>query len=413
MHSFWIRKWWFSLTAQIFLGLLLGIVAGVLLGPRAVLFEVLGKIFIRLLLLVIFPLVIASIFVAVTGISDLKKLGRLATWSVGYIVLMTGLSASLGVSSALFFRPGRALNEQSQNKILAEYQIQAQSRLKGVETKPTLSSLVLNLVPSNPFQAATEGNLLQTIVFISLFSWAATRIPESQRGVLRSFFEAVSSTTGQMIRGVLRLAPVGVFALMASAIGRFGLSLLLQLGTYVGVVVGSMGVFFLVFHFAVVHVLAHRSFWEFWNSIRSAQMMAAATTSSLATLPVSLDCAENKLGVPSSISRFVLPLAATIGHDGAGIYQGVSAVFVAQLYGISLSLHELVLIVVVATLAGLATASIPSGGFINLAITLAVLGVPLEGLAFLLGIDRIIDMFRTALNVTGQLVATVLLEARG
>lgn len=407
-----MKKWLFSLTAQIFLGLLLGVGVGVILGPRAMMFEVLGKIFIRLLLLVIFPLVIASIFMAVTGISDLKRLGRMATLSMGYIVLMTGLSASVGVSSALFFKPGRALNEQSQNRILAEYQSQAQSRLKGVETKPTLSSLVLNLVPSNPFQAAAEGNLLQIIFFVSLLAWAATRISGSQLAVLRSFFEAVSSTTGQMIRGVLRLAPVGVFALMASAIGRFGLSLLLQLGTYVGVVVGSMGIFFLIFHFAVVRGLARRSFWGFWISIRSAQMMGAATTSSLATLPVSLDCAENKLGVPSPISRFVLPLAATISHDGAGIYQGASAVFVAQLYGIPLSFHELLLIVVVATLAGLATASIPSGGFINLAITLAVLGVPLDGLAFLLGIDRIIDMFRTALNVTGQLAATVLVEAR-
>jgi Na+/H+-dicarboxylate symporter len=412
MHLPFFKKWVSNLQAQILAGLILGILAGIVLGERAALLEVVGRIFIRLLMVVILPLVIASIFVAVAGFSDLARLGRLAGLSVGYILLMTALAAAWGVASALVIKPGRSLNPAAEAKILSEYQSQTQARLKAVETKPTASSLVLNLVPSNPFQAAAEGNLLQMILFTAFFAWGAAKIAPDKRQALFSFFDAVNAAAGKMIQWVLRIAPVGVFALMAVAVGKFGLELLVNLGTYVAVVVVGMVMFFFLAHFVVVHFIARRSFLDFWKSIRAAQIMAAATTSSMVTLPVSLDCAENSLHVPTRLTRFVLPLAATIGHDGAGIYQGVSAVFVAQLYGIRLSFYEILMIIVVATLAGLATASIPSGGFINLAITIAVLGVPMDGLAFLLGIDRLIDMFRTALNVTGQLTATVFVESK-
>jgi Na+/H+-dicarboxylate symporter len=311
-----------NLQGQILAGLILGILAGFVLGERAALLDVVGRIFIRLLMVVILPLVIASIFVAVAGFSDLAKLGRLAGLSVGYILLMTALAAAWGVASALVIKPGRSFDPSAQAKILSEYQSQAQARLKAVETKPTVGSLVLNLVPGNPFQAAAEGNLLQMILFTAFFAWGASKIAPDKRQGLFLFFDGVNAAAGKMIQWVLRIAPVGVFALMAVAVGKFGLGLLVNLGTYVAVVVVGTVLFFLLVHFVVVHFIARRGFLDFRKSIRAAQIMAAATTSSMVTLPVSVDCAENNLHVPARLTRFVLPLAATIGHDGAGIYQG-------------------------------------------------------------------------------------------
>ncbi|MCK4237282.1 MAG: dicarboxylate/amino acid:cation symporter, partial [Candidatus Krumholzibacteria bacterium] len=265
--------------------------------------------------------------------------------------------------------------------------------------------------PSNPVESLAEANMLQIIFFALLLGIAVTLIPNNKGKIVVDFFDAVSEAMIQMVHIVMKFAPIGVLALIAAVVGMFGAGILLSLLKYSLVVIIGLAVHMLVVYSSAVRVFARIGPLEFFRGIRQAQLIAFSTSSSNATLPVTIECAEENLGVSEEVSSFVLPLGATINMDGTALYQGVAAIFIAQVYGLSLSFGDQLTIVLMATLASIGAAGVPGIGIITLAMVLETLGLPLEGIALILGVDRLLDMCRTAVNITGDVSAAVVVAA--
>ncbi|MBI1745795.1 MAG: dicarboxylate/amino acid:cation symporter [Acidobacteria bacterium] len=401
-----------QLHTKIGLGLLAGTLTGAAIGPRAIILEPVGTAFLRLISMVIIPLVFSSLVVAIAGLGGVAKLGRLGLKSISYFTLAMTIAVGLGLALATFLRPGHRLNRTTQALIVKNYGGQAGERLKSQPARPSLTTMLLDLIPTNPLKAAAEGNLLQVIFFAMVFGVALLMIHGAHRQWLIDGLTAIYEVMIKLVMMTMGLAPFGVFAIMASTVGRYGLQILATLFQYIAVVMAGLLAQALLFYPVIVIGYGRRNLWDFFRAISSAQLLAFSTTSSAATLPVSIQCSEERLKIAPEVTNFVLPLGASLSRDGTAVYQAISAVFIAQVYGINLSLYQIGLIGLIAVLASMGTAAVPAGGFINLAIILSATGIPLEGLALVLGVDRILDMSRTMINVTGQLVGAVFINAR-
>jgi Na+/H+-dicarboxylate symporter len=390
-----------SLTMKIMIAMVAGIVLGVLINlfladvafVRETLVDgvlkVIGAVFVAGLKMMVVPLVFVSLVGGVTAMGDVKTLGRIGLKALVLYLLTTTVAVSIALLMAVALAPGKGLDLTSTQ---ATYT---------AKDPPALADVIIGMVPSNPVQAMAEGNMLQVIVFALLFGVAITLAGNRGKHVL-NFFGDLNDVIMRMVDVVMAFAPLGIFALIARTFAGQGIDMILPMLGYFMVVAGALVVHAVATFSILVRVFAGLSPARFFSKMRPVMLFAFSTSSSSATIPVNLKTVEQKLGVNNSIASFTVPLGATINMDGTAIMQGVATVFIANVYGIDLSLTDFLTVIVTATLASVGTAGVPGVGLIMLAMVLHQVGLPVEGIALIIGVDRLLDMMRTAVNVTGD-----------
>jgi len=406
-----------QLHTKILLALLAGMVLGVLAnrlgfsGFVAAYIKPLGLLFIRLISMVVVPLVFASLLVGTASLNDIKKLGRIGAKTLLYFLCTTAIAVIIGLLLANILKPGAGLAEDVRADLVKSSADQVDAKIGTSLKKPTVIDLLMNIVPSNPVEAFVEGRMLQIIFFALLTGICLMLISPERRAPVMSFFEGVNDLMIKMVHVIMLIAPYGVFALIAAVVADFGVGILFVLFKYSAVVIAGLILHTIVVYSSAMKIFTRQKVGAFFRGIRPAQLIAFSSSSSSATLPVTMECTEKNLGVSAKICSFVLPLGATINMDGTALYQGVAAVFIAQVYGIDLTIAQQLMIVLTATLASIGTPGTPAAGIITLAMVLKSINVPMEGIALILGPDRILDMCRTVVNVTGDASCAVVVAA--
>ncbi|MBD1557600.1 dicarboxylate/amino acid:cation symporter [Vibrio sp. S9_S30] len=385
----------FSLWKQIVIGMVAGVAVGAILGPTAEVLKPIGTLFINLIKMLIVPLVFCSLIVGITSMKDTKKMGRIGGKAVIIYLSTTAIAISIGLALATLLTPGAGVN------------ITATEAVRAAENSPSLVHTLLNIIPKNPVDALASGNILQIITFAIGLGVALTLIGEKGEPAIR-VFESLAEGMYKLTSLVMKLAPYGIFGLMAWVAGKYGLDVLLPLGKVIVAVYIGCVIHVVVFYSGLIAVVGRLSPIQYLKGIINPATVAFTTTSSSGTLPATIKSAQEELGVSKSVSSFVLPLGATINMDGTALYQGVCALFIAQAFGVTLETSDYLLIILTATLASIGTAGVPGAGLIMLSLVLTTVGLPLEGLAIVAGIDRILDMARTSVNVCGDLMVSTL-----
>ncbi len=395
-----------KLHTKILIGLILGALLGPLMGGVAIALEPFGQAFIRLLVMIVIPLVMASLIIGTASLGDLRKLGRIGIKTVGFYLLATALAVSLGLLAGAVFTPGSNLDPEVQTEMLEQFGGTSQEQLEALTERPGLQDILFNIIPRNPIASMANMDMLQIIFFSLFFGIALTILAPDRRKPVIEVLEGINDAMVVIVEMIMKIAPYGVFILIAAVAGRFGYGVLLSLLNYVLVTIGAMILYVLAFYPLSLRLSGMKPT-MFFKHFYEVMVFAFSTSSSNAALPINLRVTEEKLGVSRDVASFVLPLGATVNMNGTAIYQGVSTIFIAQVYGIELGVVALATVVITATLASIGAAGVPSIGFITLTIVLQALGIPLEGLALILGVERILDMTRTAVNVTGDSVCAV------
>jgi len=399
-----------QLYTKILIALFLGAVAGILFQHSMLEIKPIGTAFIRLIQMIVVPLVFASLLVGTASLGNVRKLGRIGTKTLIYYLLYTAFAITVGLILANVFKPGSGLSENVQARLMQNFSGQVGSKISNITEHANPLDILLNIIPSNPIEALGQGKLLQIIFFAIFVGITLTLIPKKKAKLVISLFDAINDVMVRMVHIIIAIAPYGVFALIASVVGSFGVDILFSLIKYTLLTI--TGLIFLYFTYpTVVQLLTPIRWGYFVKGILPAQTVAFSTSSSSATLPVTIEVCQETFGVPNNIASFVLPLGATINMDGTALYQGVSAVFIAQVYGMHLGIVEQLTIVLTATLASIGTAGAPGVGILMLVIVLRQVGIPLEGIALILGVERILDMFRTTINVTSDAAISVVVAA--
>jgi Na+/H+-dicarboxylate symporter len=407
-----------SLTVRIFYGLLAGIVTGAIFklmdgvsfdlgmaqfAPKdfAVdLFNVGGKIFVNSLKMMVVPLVFVSLVCGICSLSDTSKLGRLGGKSISLYIVTTAIAITIAISIALLVSPGVGANL---TYIASET----------AKESPTLGQVIIDMFPSNPIDAMAQGKMLQIIVFSILFGLAIVLSGEAGKR-LTKVFEDINTVNLRLVTILMNLAPYGVFCLIAKLAATIDFSTFGKLLIYFFVVLAALFIHALVTYPVILKMLSGLNPITFLKKMKNAALFAFSTSSSSATLPVTLETASKKLGVNNSVASFTVPLGSTINMDGTAIMQGVATVFIAQAYNIDLSIADYLMVILTATLASVGTAGVPGVGLIMLAMVLQQVNLPLEGIALIMGVDRLLDMTRTAVNVTGDcMVSCIVAKSEG
>ncbi|MBT3762748.1 MAG: dicarboxylate/amino acid:cation symporter, partial [Candidatus Marinimicrobia bacterium] len=403
---------------KIIIGLVLGLIFGVLAasqgwgGFTSEWIAPFGKIFINLLKLIAVPLVLSSLITGVASLSDLKKLSRIGGKTITIYIATTAIAVTIGLIAVNILQPGETVPEDMKVKLQETYQTAASGKLDAAEQVKDRSKLqpIVDMVPSNFFSSASNNrNMLQVVFVAIIFGIALIQIPKDKAKPVLDFMEGINELVIKLVDNIMLMAPIGVFALIADTITTVAgdnlnnvIELLGALGFYMLAVIIGLILQMLITYTAVLKMFSKMSLKKFYKGIAPAQLLAFSTSSSGATLPVTMECCEDELGVPEEVSSFVLPLGATINMDGTALYQAVAAVFIAQTLGMDLSIGAQLTIVLTAVLASIGTAAVPGAGIIMLVIILEAIGVPSAGIALILGVDRILDMMRTVTNVTGD-----------
>jgi Na+/H+-dicarboxylate symporter len=396
-----------TLPTKIVAGLLLGVAVGLLFGNQAVFLKPIGTIFVRLITLIVVPLVFVSLFLGTASMGDLKKLGKIGAKTLVYYITTTVIAIMIGLILVTLFKPGQDVKLETSDQNPAFQQ---------KETKISIVDNLIRIIPTNPVRSLTEGNMLQIIFLALLFGISVTTLNRARRSTLVSFFESINEAIFNIIHLVMKLAPYGVFALIASAIGGFGFDVLVSLIKYGLLVIFGLAIHSVIIISVFVKFIGKTSPLQFWRAIRPAMLLAFSTSSSNATLPVTMESVEKGLKIPRIVSSFVLPLGATINMDGTALYQCISIFFIAQIYGIEISFIKIIMVILSVVLASIGTAGAPMAGVLILVMILKSIGVPTEGIAMIMGIERIMDMARTTVNIVGDASATVViteLERKG
>ena len=378
-----------------------------------------GKIFINLLKLIAVPLVFASLIKGVSSLSDISKLSRIGGKTIGIYLFTTVVAVTFGLLLVNIIQPGTSFSEEKRMELKEQYASNAASKIasaKDVKEDGPLQFIV-DMVPSNFIQATGNNkNMLQVIFFAILFGIAMVMLPKEKTSVVKGFFDGVNDIILQIVDLIMLTAPYGVFALLGGLVVDFGGSaeLFQALGIYsLSVVIGLLLMIMVVYPL-ILKSFTKLKYFNFFKSIAPAQMLAFSTSSSAATLPVTMERCEDHLGVSEEVSSFVLPLGATINMDGTSLYQAVAAVFIAQAFGYDLDLSQQLTIVLTSTLASIGAAAVPGAGMVMLVIVLSSIGIDPEGIALIFAVDRLLDMLRTVVNVTGDAtVATVVAATEG
>ncbi|HET9439601.1 MAG TPA: dicarboxylate/amino acid:cation symporter [Longimicrobiales bacterium] len=406
------------LHTKIFIGLMVGAIIGLsanlLLGPEHAavtavnkyLAGPIGQIFLRLLFMIVMPLVFASISLGVAGLGDLRKVGRVGGKALGFFLLSTALSATLGILLVLAVRPGSRIPADVQTDLLQTYAADASAKVQASEQSTFGIETLVNIVTRNPLKSAVDMDMLGVIFFGIMFGAALTLITAARARPMIQVLEALQDVVIKIVELAMKLAPYGVAGLIFGVTSRFGLDLLAPLARYVGVVLVGLTLHLVLTLSIMVRTLGGLSPRLFYSRIRAAMITAFSTSSSAATLPTNIAVAEQNLGVPSKIAGFVLPLGNTMCMNGTALYEGVTVIFLAQVFGVTLNVPQMIVVMAMSVITAVGAAGVPGGSLPLLVGILAMFGVPGEGIALILGIDRILDMARTTVNITGDLAAT-------
>lgn len=360
-------------------------------------FHVIGQIFIKSLKMLVVPLVFISLVCGTAALGDISKLGRLGGKALLFYVGTTALAISLALAAAIIIAPGQDFDMPLPTA--QEY---------SAKESPSLADTIINMVPDNPIAAMAEGQMLPLIVFSLLVGIAIVMAGESGKRVEKQFND-YNAIMMQLVVILMKFAPIGIFCLIAKTFALQGFEVFKPLLSYFLVVAGVLVVHGVVSYSLLVKTLSGLNPWTFLKKMRPVQIFAFSTASSNATIPVNIENTEKQLGVDKSVSSFIIPLGATINMDGTAIMQGVAAVFIANVYGIDLGMTDYLLVILTATLASIGTAGVPGVGLIMLAMVLNQVGLPVEGIALIIGVDRLLDMMRTAVNVTGDAAAAIII----
>lgn len=394
-----------NLTVKIILGLFFGAIVGLLLNifsPQsfeilnAVVFSPIGSLFINAITMLVVPIVLISITLGTAGLGDPKKLGRIGGKTILYFLSTTAFAITIGIFLALVIKPGNGGNFDIAS---AEYT---------ATTAPSITETLINIIPKNPIQAMADGNMLQVIVMSIFFGIAITALGEKTKGLI-NLLEQGNEVLMYLVNLIMKAAPYATFALIATAVGSQGLPAIKNMGLYMIVVLLALLTHTIVTYGGAIAIFAKRNPIEFFKKFFPAMTVGFSTSSSSATLPVAMELTQKELSVPKSISSFVQPLGATINMDGTAIMQGVATVFIAQAYSVDLTMTQLITVILTAVLASIGTAGVPGVGLIMLTMVLGQVGLPVEGVGLILGIDRLLDMTRTAVNITGDASCAVII----
>ncbi|MFE5431636.1 cation:dicarboxylate symporter family transporter [Peribacillus simplex] len=401
-----MKKFKLSLATQIFIGLILGIIVGAIFyGSETAqnFLQPFGDIFLRMIKMIVVPIIVSSLIVAVAGVGDLKSVGKLGAKSISYFVVVTMIAIAVGLISANIIQPGVGVNmDKLEQTDISTY-------VDTAETKQHESFVdtIVHIVPSNPVKAMVEGDMLAIIFFSVLFGLSIAAIGEKGKPVFR-FFQGVAEGMFYLTNMVMKFAPIGVFALIGVTISKFGLESLIPLGKLALSVYGTM-IFFVIVILGLIAKFVGFNIFTLIKLLKEELVLAFSTASSEAVLPKIMEKME-KAGCPKHIATFVIPTGYSFNLDGSTLYQALAAIFIAQMYGIDLSAYEQITLMLVLMITSKGIAGVPGVSFVVLLATLGTVGIPIEGLAFIAGIDRILDMGRTVVNVIGNSLAAIVIS---
>lgn len=416
------------LYAQILIGLVLGLCWGLASSWLKIpawltveLIKPLGTIFVTLLKMIAVPLVLASLIVGVASLHDIRKLSRIGGKTIGIYMGTTVVAITIGLTIANLVKPGERLPESTRQQLMSVYTEKTANSVSTVEklkSRPILQPLI-DIFPDNITSAAADNTrMLQVVFFAVIMGIALIKIAPEKRNTLTTFFDALNDAIIQIVDFIMLFAPVGVFALIGALIVEIAgddisqaANLLSGLAWYTACVIAGLFIHTYIFYPILFRSVAKIGYMQFFRAIRAAQLVGFSTSSSNATLPVTMKRCQEGLGIPEEMTSFVLPLGATINMDGTSLYQGVAAVFIAQALGIDLTITDQLMILMTATLASIGSAGVPGAGMVMLVIVLESIHVPSAGIALIVAVDRILDMVRTVVNVTGDATVAVLVTA--
>ena len=409
------------LHTKILIGLAIGAVAGVVVnltlgGTHGAVVWVntylagpIGQIFLRLLFMIVMPLVFASIALGVAGLGDLRKVGRVGGKAISYFLITTALAATLGILLVLAVRPGSRIPDEVRASLLTTYASDASAKVEvSAQQKFGIQTLV-NVVTNNPLKSAVDMDMIGLIFFGIMFGAALTLIPMARARPMLDVLEALQDVVIKIVEMAMRLAPYGVAGLIFGVTSRFGLELLKPLGTYILVVLGGLLLHVLVTLSLIIRFGAGLSPALYFKRIRASILTAFSTSSSAATLPTNLAVAEQNLGIPNHIAGFVLPIGTTMCMNGTALFEGITVMFLAQVFGVELTLGTMIIVMVMSVITAVGAAGVPGGSIPLLVGILVMFGIPAEGIALILGVDRILDMSRTTVNTIGDLSAAAVI----
>tara|TARA_S200000501_G_scaffold363266_1_gene393897 strand:+ start:17033 stop:18325 length:1293 start_codon:yes stop_codon:yes gene_type:complete len=416
-----------ALHWKIIIGLVLGVIFGIFSSLNGwsdftnSYIAPVGIIFINLLKLISVPLVLSSIVTGVASLSSTKKLSRIGGKAIGIYVGTTTLAVTMGLFSVNIIQPGNRVSSEMSEKLQKDYNSDLEKKFISAESVKNRGPLqpIIDIFPENFFTAASSNRNMLQVVFIALFlGIGLIQIPKKEAKPILDFFKGLNQVVIKLVDLIMVMAPYGVFALIASTMSTIAgnnpseiISLLSGIGFYMITVIIGLTAHVIITYTSILKLMTTMPLNLFYKGIAPAQLLAFSTSSSGATLPATMECCEEKLGVSEEVSSFILPLGATINMDGTALYQAVAAVFIAQAIGMDLTFTAQLTIILTAVLASIGTAAVPSAGIIMLVIILETVGVPTKGIALILGVDRILDMIRTVVNVTGDASVSVIIAS--
>jgi DAACS family dicarboxylate/amino acid:cation (Na+ or H+) symporter len=369
-----------------------------------------GQIFLRLIFMLVIPLLVSALIVGITEMGDIGALKRVGLKTLAFTVLVSGIAVVLALAVTNIFEPGAGVDHAQAQQLLEGARAGAGAILSGQADKPTGVAAVLAIIPSNIVTAMSTSDILAVMVFALIFGIGLLLAKTPQTAVLQSVIEGIFHVSMTLMGLIIRLAPIAIACFMFNLASLFGWDLLAKLGAYVGVVLLALGVHMFVTYPLLLKLLGKVSPLWFFRQSQEAMVMAFSTASSNATLPTAIRVAEDKLGLPRRIARFVLTIGATANQNGTAIFEGVTVLFLAQFFGVDLSLGQQAMVLFICILGGIGTAGVPAGSLPVVALILGLIGVPPEGIGLVLGVDRFLDMCRTCLNVTGDLTCAVVVS---
>jgi len=409
------------LWLQVLLGMVLGIGAGILLGPSAALVDrdtantisawliLPGNIFLTIIQMIVIPLVLASVIRGIAASGSTEQLKSTGVRLVAYFLFTTTVAITIGIAASSLVQPGKYVDNTQfapDTEELAEIESNIADQQLDIAELP---NAFVSILPDNPFSAAVEMNMLQIVLFSIILGLALVSLqPEKSKPILE-LLGSLQSVVMRIVSWVMRLAPYAVFGFIAQVTMQTGLETLLGIGVYVLTILGGL-MALMVFYLIIVGVVGRISPWRFLRAVRPVQLLAFSTNSSVAVMPLTMKTAEEKLNVRPSIAQFIIPIGATVNMDGTALFHGAATLFLTQVYGIEVGVGMLLALVATAIGASIGTPATPGVGIIILSVVLSSVGVPLEGIALLVGVDRVLELFRTATNVTGDLVASVVID---
>lgn len=387
---------------QILIAMVIGTIVGVLMGESAVIFKPLGDIFIHLIKMLVIPLVAFSMISGAANLGNSPTAGKLGFYTIVFFLVTSAFAVASAIFSGILFQPGIGLDLSSVQHMFSN-QYASQGALPGfMET-------IIGMIPTNIFKSLGDANILQILIFCLFFGIALSKLPQESRTPLVNGLEGIIQSLIWMVKAVMYIAPIGVFGLMAESIGTFGFNALVLVMKLFVVYTGTILFFGFIFYPILIKLFSKMPVMKFISAMKKPQTVALSTASSMATLPVTIETCEVDLKVSKSTCSFVLPLGATINMSGNAIYYGLVAIFFAQIYGVQLGVTEYLAIIFTATLGAVGQAGVPGPSFLVVAVLLAA-GIPIEGLPLLFALDRVFDMIRTALNITGDAVCAVIVD---